>query len=36
MKNNNVKIISSTEIRPIILYVKNKYGKDFLNRFKGE
>lgn len=36
MKNNNVKIISSTEIRPIILYIKDKYGKDFLNRFKGE
>jgi len=36
MRNNNVKIISETEIRPYIDYVKNKYGKDYLKSFSNK
>ena len=34
MEQNNVKIISKEEIKPIIKIVKNKFGNNFIKQFK--
>ena len=34
MLKNNIYIISSNKIKYFIKYVKNKYGSDYLKRFK--
>ena len=34
MKNNNVKILTYKDIKPILDYINEKYGKNFLKKFK--
>lgn len=34
MIKNNVKILTSIDMKPILKYVKDKYGKDYLKQFK--
>lgn len=36
MIKNNVKIISDEEIKPILDYINEKYGKNYLKQFKYE
>ena len=36
MLNNNVKILKSDDYSLYIRYIENKYGKDFLKRFKND
>ena len=36
MIKNNVKIISVEEIKPILDYINEKYGKNYLKQFKYE
>ena len=34
MIKNNVKILTSIDMKPILKYIKDKYGKDYLKSFK--
>lgn len=34
MITNNVKILTSIDMKPILKYIKDKYGKDYLKQFK--
>jgi len=34
MLDNNVKILKEEDIKPILKYITEKYGKDYLKQFK--
>lgn len=36
MLDNNVKILKEEDIKPILKYITEKYGKDYLKQFKIE
>ena len=36
MVANNVKILTNKDIQPILIYVKNTYGKNYLKSFKNK